>query len=193
MKDIINKLAQLELAAQKDSEKKVLTEQTTDEKPKTLKDTFESLAGQKPIPVVGKEGSSQQTGAGFVNVTDPALQSLGKTIGDLAAQKKLQIVVPNAQQNTTIGKTGPTVGGQGTLGIQAVTEKWGEETTVAPSEKGKYAGKNKAELTKQYNKLKASGPHKKGGPIFINGRRNDSRIHFIIPFFNFIPSSALCF
>ena len=60
----------------------------------------------KPIPVVGKEGGSQQTGAGFVNVTDPNLQNLGKTIGDLAAQKKLQIVVPT--QGQTLGTIKPT-------------------------------------------------------------------------------------
>jgi hypothetical protein len=43
-----------------------------------------------------------------------------------------------------------------------LTEKWGTETKVAPSEKGKYKGKTKAELLKHYNKLKKSGPHKKG-------------------------------
>lgn len=43
-----------------------------------------------------------------------------------------------------------------------LNEKWGTETKVAPSEKGKYKGKTKAELLKRYNKLKKSGPHKKG-------------------------------
>lgn len=43
-----------------------------------------------------------------------------------------------------------------------LNEKWGTETKVAPSEKGKYKGKTKAELLKHYNKLKKSGPHKKG-------------------------------
>ena len=41
-------------------------------------------------------------------------------------------------------------------------EKWGEETTVSPSERGKYKGKTLDELRKSYNALKASGPHKKG-------------------------------
>ena len=43
-----------------------------------------------------------------------------------------------------------------------IDEKWDTETTVSPEEKGKYKGRSKAELLKQYNALKASGPHKKG-------------------------------
>jgi hypothetical protein len=45
-------------------------------------------------------------------------------------------------------------------------EKWGEETTVSPSERGKYKGKTLDELRKSYNALKASGPHKKGSPEY---------------------------
>lgn len=44
----------------------------------------------------------------------------------------------------------------------ALSEKWGEETKVSPSEKGKYKGKTLAELRKSYNALRASGPHPKG-------------------------------
>lgn len=47
-----------------------------------------------------------------------------------------------------------------------VDEKWGEPTVVAPKEKGKYAGKSKAELLKSYNALKKSGPHHKGSPEY---------------------------
>lgn len=43
-----------------------------------------------------------------------------------------------------------------------LSEKWGTATKVSPAEKGKYAGKTKAELLKSYNALKKSGPHKKG-------------------------------
>jgi len=50
--------------------------------------------------------------------------------------------------------------------VGAIEEKWGKPTTVSPEEKGKYAGKSKAELLKQYNALKARGPHKKGSPEF---------------------------
>lgn len=42
-----------------------------------------------------------------------------------------------------------------------LNEKWGTATKVSPEEKGKYAGKTKAELLKSYNALKKSGPHKK--------------------------------
>lgn len=41
-------------------------------------------------------------------------------------------------------------------------EKWGTDTTVSPSERGKYHGKTKAELLHAYHTLKASGPHHKG-------------------------------
>lgn len=128
---------------------------------KSLKEMFEAIAGMKPIPVVGKEGGTQQTGAGFVNITDPSLQGLSKTLGDLAAQKKLQIVMPTAGQAS--GAPAPAgATGQQPAGQQQVKEKWGTPTKVAPSEKGKYAGKTKAELLKSYNALKDSGPHKKG-------------------------------
>jgi hypothetical protein len=50
--------------------------------------------------------------------------------------------------------------------IQQMDEKWGTETKVSPREKGKYEGKTKAELLKQYNALKDSGPHKQGSPEF---------------------------
>lgn len=49
---------------------------------------------------------------------------------------------------------------------QRIDEKWGVATKVSPAEKGKYAGKTKAELLKSYNALKKSGPHKKGSEEF---------------------------
>lgn len=45
---------------------------------------------------------------------------------------------------------------------RSLEEKWGVPTKVSPSEKGKYAGKTKAELLKAYRDLKRTGPHKKG-------------------------------
>jgi hypothetical protein len=53
---------------------------------------------------------------------------------------------------------------------EVVDEKWGEPTQVSASEKGKYAGKTKAELLKSYNALKNSGPHSKGSPEFERQR-----------------------
>lgn len=50
--------------------------------------------------------------------------------------------------------------------VNTINEKWGKPTVVSPEEKGKYAGKPKAELLKSYNALKASGPHKKGSPEY---------------------------
>lgn len=48
--------------------------------------------------------------------------------------------------------------------VEQVDEKWGKPTTVSPEERGKYEGRTKAELLKQYNALKARGPHKRGSP-----------------------------
>jgi hypothetical protein len=50
--------------------------------------------------------------------------------------------------------------------VGAIEEKWGKPTVVSPEEKGKYAGKSKAELLKQYNALKKSGPHHKNSPEY---------------------------
>lgn len=41
-------------------------------------------------------------------------------------------------------------------------EAWDKPTVVNPKERGKYAGKTKAELLRAYNALKATGPHKQG-------------------------------
>jgi len=49
---------------------------------------------------------------------------------------------------------------------EELDEKWDTETKVSPEEKGKYKGRSKAELLKQYNALKASGPHKRGSKEF---------------------------
>lgn len=49
---------------------------------------------------------------------------------------------------------------------QDLDEKWGKPTKVSPAERGKYAGRTKAELLKSYNALKKSGPHPKGSPEY---------------------------
>jgi Protein of unknwon function (DUF3008) len=43
-----------------------------------------------------------------------------------------------------------------------IVEKWGNDYETPKSKKGMFKGKSKAELEKQYNNLKKSGPHKKG-------------------------------
>lgn len=49
---------------------------------------------------------------------------------------------------------------------EEIDEKWDTETRVSPEERGKYQGRTKAELVKQYNALKKSGPHAKGSKEF---------------------------
>jgi hypothetical protein len=44
----------------------------------------------------------------------------------------------------------------------SLEEKWGVKTVVNPKERGKYDGWTEDELRKEYNELKASGPHKAG-------------------------------
>lgn len=47
-----------------------------------------------------------------------------------------------------------------------ISEKWGVSGAVNPRERGKYAGKTKAELLKSYNALKKSGPHPRNSPEY---------------------------
>jgi len=47
-----------------------------------------------------------------------------------------------------------------------INEKFDEPVKLNPAKKGMFAGKSKAELQKQYNHLKASGPHHKGSPEY---------------------------
>lgn len=116
----MKKLAELEATAPKVSKKKMLSEDSTkppvnaETKPTRFKDIFETMAMQKPIPVVGKQGDTQQTGAGFLNVTDtsPAAQALGNALSDLATQKKVQIVMPTQGQPAPAGATGQQPAGQ---------------------------------------------------------------------------------
>lgn len=54
--------------------------------------------------------------------------------------------------------------------VNAINEKWGTPTKVKPEERGKYSGKTKEELLRQYNALKKSGPHKKGSPEYSKMR-----------------------
>lgn len=133
----MQKLAELEATAPKVTKKKMLNEDSTtppmnvSDKPASLRDIFETMAMQKPIPVVGKQGDMQQTGAGFLNVTDnsPAAQALSNALGDLATQKKVQIVMPTqpgaAKPGTTPTATPAPAGatGQAQPGQMQMKEK----------------------------------------------------------------------
>lgn len=128
MKDILNKLSQLEATApKKTSKKKVITESTSGiiKSASPLAQLFNELhealtPGQKPMPVVGKQGDTQNTSTGFLNITDtsPTGQAMQKAMSDLAAQGKAQIVVPNqpGQQSTGTIKPGNVPAPAGSTG-----------------------------------------------------------------------------
>ncbi len=133
----MQKLAELEATAPKVTKKKMLNEDSTtppinvSNKSASLKDMFENMAMQKPIPVVGKQGDTTQTGAGFLNVTDnsPAAQALSNALGDLAGQKKVQIVMPTQPgQAPAAGQPNPN---QMQAGQQAM-----QEVDMGQAEKG---------------------------------------------------------
>lgn len=109
MKDLINKLTEIDAAGSAEIKSKQVLKESAPIKEATspLKQLFnelnEALApGQKPMPVVGKQGDTQNTGAGFLNITDtsPTGQAMQKALSDLAAQGKAQIVVPNKPGET---------------------------------------------------------------------------------------------
>lgn len=103
MKDILARLAHLEKTTVTKPRKQRLTEDGStpptkaETKPSRLRDIFEAMSiGQKPLPVLDKEGGQQQAAPGFLNITDrsPAGMSIQKAVGDLAASGKAQIVMP---------------------------------------------------------------------------------------------------
>jgi hypothetical protein len=155
MKDIMQRLAELEATAPKVTKKRMLKEDSTtppmkvSNKPASLKDVFENMAMQKPIPVVGKQGDTQSTGAGFLNINDtsPAGQAMQKALTDLAAQGKAQIVVPTQPgqqpQATAAGQPNPN---QLQSGQQAM-----QEDDLDERDEGK-PGKNFAKIAKSAGK-----------------------------------------
>ena len=159
--------------------KKPKKEVGTVSKKHTLKDWIENveknLLNEAPTPVpVMQQGSNKPAGAGIVTINDPNLKNtLGPTLDNLAQQKKISVVTTGQTPTATTG--GPTPGvaqsNQNQQGTQAMAEDNLDEkieggVKLNPAKKGMFKGKTKAELTSQYNKLKASGPHKKGSPAF---------------------------
>ena len=98
MKDIMQKLAELEATAPKVTKKKMLNEDSTtppmnvSNKPASLKDVFAALSenvvvpGQKPLPVLDPQ--KKQAGMGFVTSDNPAVQNMLKNLDP----KDVQIV-----------------------------------------------------------------------------------------------------
>jgi hypothetical protein len=97
MKDIMQKLAELEATAPKVTKKKMLNEDSTtppmnvSNKAASLKDMFEALSesipsGAKPLPVLDPQ--NKQAGMGFVTSNNPAVQNMLKNLDP----KDVQIV-----------------------------------------------------------------------------------------------------
>jgi hypothetical protein len=135
MKDILNKLAQLEATAPKVTKKKMLKEDSTtapinvSNKPASLKDVFAALsenvvAGQRPIPVLDPQ--NKQAGMGFVTSNNPAVQNMLKALDP----KDVQIVQAPGQkpagqpQATAAGQPAPAgATGQPQVGQMQMKEK----------------------------------------------------------------------
>lgn len=105
-------------------------------------DRIDEMMAQQPIPVVGKQGDTQSTGAGFLNIDDssPAGQAIKDAIGKLAQQKKAQIVMPTGtQQKTTTATTQkPTATSGGATNQPAMAE---EDYSAKKARAGKDIGK----------------------------------------------------
>jgi hypothetical protein len=125
MKDIMQRLAELEATAPKVTKKKMLKEDSTtppinvSNKVASLKDMFEALSeniapGQKPLPVLDPQ--KKQAGMGFVTSDNPAVQNMLKNLDP----KDVQIVqapgqqpqAPAAGQPAPAGATGQPQAGQ---------------------------------------------------------------------------------
>jgi hypothetical protein len=159
MKDIMQKLAELEATAPKVSKKQMLNEDSTtppmnvSSKPASLKDMFENMAAgtKQAIPVVGKQGDTQQTGAGFLTVTDnsPAAQVLQKAVSDLAGQNKAQIVVPTTPQNVPAG-----AGAAGVRAVQTQQQQGQQQGQMQMTEEDAEVDKEIATIRKIINSRK---------------------------------------
>ena len=135
MKDILNKLAELEATAPKVTKKKMLKEDSTtapinvSNKPASLKDVFAALSesipsGAKPLPVLDPQ--NKQAGMGFVTSNNPAVQNMLKALDP----KDVQIVQAPGQkpagqpQATAAGQPAPAgATGQPQMGQMQMKEK----------------------------------------------------------------------
>jgi len=173
MKDILDKLSQIEASAPELQKKKVLKESAApvQTKPTTLKDLFYQLdegiaPGQKPLPVM--DPTNKQAGMGFVTSPDPAVQNMLKNLDPKDVQivqaPGTQSTQPTQQQQSQPAAAGAT--GQAPAGQTQMKEKFAGNVKLNPAKKGMFKGKTKAELEKQLSALHKSGPHKKGSPEY---------------------------
>jgi len=120
-------------------------------------DRIDEMMTQQPIPVISKQGQTQSTGAGFLNIDDnsPAGQAMKDAIGKMAQQKKAQIVMPTAQQQSGTTQQKPTATSGGATNQPAMAEegeKWIQKAVKHPgafSTKAKAAGKSVAAFAKE--------------------------------------------
>jgi len=115
-----------------------------------LDNALNEMAQPNAIPVVSKQGSTQQTGAGFVHIDDtsPAGKAMSDALGKLAQQKKAQIVVPTQGQQPSATSGGAT--NQPAMAEEG--EKWIQKAIKHPgsfSAKAKKAGKSVAAFAKE--------------------------------------------
>jgi hypothetical protein len=150
MKDIMQKLAELEATAPKVTKKKMLNEDSTtppmnvSNKIASLKDMFEALsesipAGAKPLPVLDPQ--NKQAGMGFVTSNNPAVQNMLKALDP----KDVQIVQAPGQPGQ------PQVGQQQQTGQPAQAGATGQpqagQMQMKEKDEGK-PGKNFAKIAK---------------------------------------------
>ena len=142
MKDLINKLTNLEATAPKaPAGKKMLTEDTTSlamTKKPSLKDVFNELSesvapGTKPLAIM--DPTKKQAGMGVLSSPNPGVQNILKNLDPKDVQVVMTQQQPGtSQQTSAAGQSNPN---QLQARQQQVQEKWGEETKVSPSEKGR--------------------------------------------------------
>ena len=154
--------------------KKVIKESA----PSSLKGWFNKLSedaqGSKPVAVMAP--GNKQAGTGVMTSQDPDVKKILQSLDPA----KVQVVMPqqsgqpnqqtnqNQQQNQNNQNRAPSAAPQAnqTVSEDELDEKIEGGVHINPEKRGMFNGKNKSELMSQYNKLKASGPHKKGSPAF---------------------------
>ena len=152
--------------------KKVINESAS-----SLKGWFNKLSedaqGSKPVAVMAP--GNKQAGTGVMTSQDPDVKKILQSLDPA----KVQVVMPQqagqqnqsqTQQQTNNQNKTPSTTTQSnqpqTMSEDELDEKIEGGVHINPEKKGMFSGKNKSELMSQYNKLKASGPHKTGSPAF---------------------------